>query len=98
PVAGASVALLGRLRLAARAGNSGGVRNQTLAEGKTDGEGKFRLDAPGLSEAAYWQVVLVARASGHGLTQKRLPLEPGTVTVKLGLPGDRVLRGRLVDL
>src|SRR5262249_36154961 len=69
PVAGANVALLGRAKRAARGGHSTGVLNKTLTAGKTDPEGKFRLGATGLSREAYLEVVLVARASGHGFTQ-----------------------------
>jgi RNA polymerase sigma factor (sigma-70 family) len=98
PVAGADVALLGRAWVAARGGRSGGSFTKTLAAGKTDPEGKFRLGATGLSKAAYWEVVLLARAPGHGLMQERLDAKPGGVTVNLSLPGERVLRGRLVDL
>src|SRR5262249_31976124 len=98
PVAGADVAVLGRAKLAARAGYSRSAVNKVLAAGKTDREGKFRRGATGVSQAAYWQIVLVARASGHGITQEQLPVEPGSVTRKVDLPRERVLRGRLVDL
>jgi RNA polymerase sigma factor (sigma-70 family) len=98
PVAGANVALLGRAKRAARGGHSSGVRDKTLAAGKTDREGKFRLGAAGVSSTAYLQVILVAGAPGHGIAQERLTVEAGRVTVKLDLPGERVLRGRLVDL
>jgi RNA polymerase sigma factor (sigma-70 family) len=98
PVAGAAVALVGRVKRAARAERHSGTVNKTLASIRTDREGKFRLDATGVSPAAYWQAILVARASGHGSNQLYLPLRPDSVTTKLELPGERVLRGRLVDL
>jgi RNA polymerase sigma factor (sigma-70 family) len=98
PVAAASVALVGQFKLGARGGYRREVVKKTLAEGKADREGKFRLSASGVSAPAYVQVIIMARASGHGITQERLSAESPSDPVKLYLPGERILRGRLVDL
>ena len=99
PVAGAAVALFGRARIAPRARSYGaGMRDKVLAEVKTDRDGKFQFGGAGVLPTAYPQVILIARAPGHGINQERLNVAPGRLAVTVGLPKERELRGRLVDL
>jgi RNA polymerase sigma factor (sigma-70 family) len=97
PVAGADVALYGRPKHAPRA-RYYRSSPKILAEVKTDRDGKFRFAADRLNRSAYWGVDLIARAPGHGLGHKGVPLEKPGADLKLSLPKERALRGRLVDL
>jgi protocatechuate 3,4-dioxygenase beta subunit len=97
PIAGAVVALYGRPKLAPR-GRYYRSNSKILAEVKTDEGGKFRFPAEGLNYSAYWTVSLLARAPGHGLGHKGVPLDKLGTGLKLVLLKERELRGRLVDL
>jgi RNA polymerase sigma factor (sigma-70 family) len=95
PVAGARVAVIGRTKRATRARGLW-PEPRAVAEGTTDAEGRFRLAARGASRAGFWELHLLARAHGHGLGHARLETAKGEV--RLQLPAERVVRGRLVDL
>jgi RNA polymerase sigma factor (sigma-70 family) len=97
PVAGARVVVLGRPRARGAGHYTGPMK--ALAEGKADRDGKFRLAVPGLTRHAYWGLVaLLGQAPGHGPGHHPLPLDQLGAPVKLELPRERVLRGRLLDL
>jgi protocatechuate 3,4-dioxygenase beta subunit len=97
PVAGARVVVVGRSR--ARGAGHYTDSMKALAEGKADGDGKFRLAVPGLTRPASWGfVALLGQAPGHGPGHHPLPLDQLSAPVKLELPRERVLRGRLLDL
>src|SRR5207244_656200 len=71
PVADADVALLGRPRLELR------VDQQpsefiALGQGKTAADGHFCLTVPRISKDRYWEVSVLARASGYGLGDREL--------------------------
>ncbi len=95
PLAGAAVTLLGWRKLGRFPRHASTL--QALVEGETDREGKFRLVARGAAPTGYLRLFLQARAPGHGLADHTLPFER-QAEVKLQLPRERVLRGRLVDL
>jgi RNA polymerase sigma factor (sigma-70 family) len=97
PVAGAHVAVLARHKTGARA-RFESTPPQALAEGKTDAGGKFRLAVRGFSSERYWGAFLLTRAEGHGQGYDLVPLEQRAAEVKVRLPRERVLHGRLVDL
>jgi hypothetical protein len=96
-VARARLAVLGRAKSPQRAHPlESGPR--ILAQGRADAQGRFRLSAPRTSKETYWEVYLLAGAAGHGLVQARLDPDARMPEVKITLPQERIVRGRLVDL
>jgi RNA polymerase sigma factor (sigma-70 family) len=97
PLAGAAVAVLGRAispyRIAHRS-----MWPKALGQGKTDGDGRFRLTVPRTSKEGFWDVNVLAGLAGHGLGQVRFDPDTKQPDVKIVLPKEQILRGRLVDL
>jgi RNA polymerase sigma factor (sigma-70 family) len=92
PLAGAEVALVGLRRVAP----SPGARDPgVLAQGKTDADGKFRLEKEGATADQFFYLEVLAGAKGHGLAWLRLG---GAAALELKLPAEQVIRGRLFDL
>jgi RNA polymerase sigma factor (sigma-70 family) len=96
PVAGAHLGLLAWVRLPPRSAHQASTL-RALADGETDRDGKFRLVVPGAASTKYLRVFLQARAAGHGMGESTIPDER-SAEVKVELPKERILRGRLVDL
>jgi RNA polymerase sigma factor (sigma-70 family) len=98
PVAGATVAVVGRPRRQYRSGDPGADRIEVLAHGKTGADGRFRLTPPRTSSARFREVHAVAAAPGHALAWRRLGADAESPEAVLRLPPEQVVRGRLVDL
>jgi RNA polymerase sigma factor (sigma-70 family) len=95
PLAGAEVAVIG-LRHPARAGAS--MRQEVLATGKTDAQGKFQLRKANASPKQFNRIQVLAAAKGHGLGWQLLRTPGREQKAELRLPAEQVLTGRLVDL
>jgi RNA polymerase sigma factor (sigma-70 family) len=98
PLAGASVAVVGRPRRQYRSGDAAADRTELLAQGKTDADGHFRLQPPRTSSARFREVAAVATAPGHALAWRRLGADAEAPEAVLRLLPEQVVRGRLVDL
>src|SRR5262249_5389115 len=96
-VANARVAVVGLAESAMRVHPLDSVP-QILAEGRADAKGQFRLTAPQTSRKTYWEVYLLAGASGHGLATASLDADAKQPTAKVTLAREHIIRGRLVDL
>jgi RNA polymerase sigma factor (sigma-70 family) len=95
-IAGAAVAVVG-LRTADRP--TGPARQVTLAQGATDGQGRFRL-AASVTWQQFHSLHVLASARGYGL-EWRSVAEPGKGRrgeMTLALRPEQVVRGRLLDL
>jgi RNA polymerase sigma factor (sigma-70 family) len=97
PLAGASVAVIGRAVSAYRIAHRS-MWPKALGQGKSDTDGRFRLTVPRTSKEGYWDVNVLAGLAGHGLGQVRFDPDTKQPDVKIVLPKEQMLRGRLVDL
>jgi RNA polymerase sigma factor (sigma-70 family) len=96
PLAGAEVALVGRLRPSPQQPK---YENELLALVKTDAEGRFRLARKDLTATPFYHLDVLATARGHGLGWHRVVSRGGVQDeLELRLEPERVLRGRLIDL
>jgi hypothetical protein len=89
PVAGAVVAVVGR------GWDFAAKEYQVLRKATTDEEGRFRLSVP--RHASGETFVLVGKP-GYGPVQGALASDIGRHELRLTLPQERALRGRLLDL
>jgi RNA polymerase sigma factor (sigma-70 family) len=103
PMADAAVALLGRPKALIRIVDRWPPL-KVLGQGKTDGEGHFRLTVDRAVREGYWDVFAgyedmfaVAARRGHGLIQVPFSSDTRRPNLQIQLPGEHVLRGRLVD-
>jgi hypothetical protein len=97
PAGKAEVALVGRSKPPLR-GEFRNTWNKVLTQGKTDDEGHFRLSLPRSSPDDFYEVFVLARASGYALGRKILKdgVKKGEVEVRLNQ--EQPVRGRLVDI
>jgi RNA polymerase sigma factor (sigma-70 family) len=95
PLAGAEVALVGRLRPSPQTPK---YENELLALVKTDAEGRFRLARKDLTATPFYHLDVLATARGHGLGWHRVVRGGVQDELDLRLEPERVLRGRLIDL
>jgi RNA polymerase sigma factor (sigma-70 family) len=98
PLAGADVAVLGWRKVAHRGGDLSSGGNEVLGRGKTDADGRFRLDVPRTSSQRFPAVTVVARGPDHGLGWHRLDLDAEKPTADVSLAREQVIRGRFVDV
>jgi RNA polymerase sigma factor (sigma-70 family) len=98
PLAGADVAVLARAKVARRAGDlsSGGIG--VLGRGKTDAEGRFRLEVARTVSTRFDNVAVVAAAANQGLGWEHFNPDAEKPTVEIRLAPEQVIRSRLVDL
>jgi RNA polymerase sigma factor (sigma-70 family) len=97
PVPQAHVALLARRKHTHRAGD-GIIVPEALAQGRADGDGRFRLILPRTSKEHFWSTFVNAIAEGHGLGLEAFDADAARPEVTIRLPAEQVLRGRLLDL
>jgi RNA polymerase sigma factor (sigma-70 family) len=95
PVAKADLAVLGQ-RKPTRPNE--GWRQQVLVTGKTDAQGKFRLQAK-IAPRLLYLVHVLATAKGYGMTWKQF-MAPGRKhkVNNFSLPAEKIITGRLFDL
>jgi RNA polymerase sigma factor (sigma-70 family) len=98
PVANADVAVLGRPKDPLRTPRGDGQPGVALGQGKTDGEGHFRLTVRQTSKERFWAVTVFARKSGQALGWTEIDTDLEHAASEVRLPRERILRGRLIDL
>src|SRR5262249_36735266 len=96
PVAGAEVALLGEPK-SNPPGNIG-LGGKPLAQGRADGDGRFRLSASRAALADYRTAYVIAGKAGHGLAWARADLKAPSAEISVRLAPEKVVRGRLIDV
>jgi hypothetical protein len=64
---------------------------------RTDGEGRFRIEAPVGPARPSWNVLVHAAADGHGLATVELAKGKSVQDVPIKLDREYVVRGRLID-
>jgi RNA polymerase sigma factor (sigma-70 family) len=97
PVGGAKVAVIALVEQPYR-GRVGQRGHKVLASGEADKEGRFRLDcAPAMPSRVPFRQLL-ASAPDHGLGWLPLSDDAGEADLKVKLPDEQVIRGRLIDL
>jgi RNA polymerase sigma factor (sigma-70 family) len=74
------------------------ARWRVLGQGKTDAEGRFRLAVPRTSRERHACACALARAAGYGLARGDFDPDAVRPDVRVRLPREQVLHGRLVDL
>ncbi len=97
PVAGAKVAVIALVEQPYR-GRIGERGHKVLANGEADKEGCFRLDCAPATPSRGPIRQLLASAPGHGLGWLLLPRDADKAALKIALPAEQVIRGRLLDL
>jgi RNA polymerase sigma factor (sigma-70 family) len=97
PAAKAEVALVGRAKPPLR-GEFRNTWSKVLTQGQTDGEGRFRLQHSKGSPDDFYEVFVLARASGYALGRKTLEDGAKKGEVEVRLNQEQPVRGRLVDL
>jgi RNA polymerase sigma factor (sigma-70 family) len=97
PVPGAKVAVISLVeyRYRGRAGQRG---HEILGGGETAKDGRFRFGCTAATESRGPIRQLLASAPGHGLGWLLLPDDAGKADLKVKLPAEQVIRGRLLDL
>jgi protocatechuate 3,4-dioxygenase beta subunit len=98
PAAGAAVVVLTQPLRQHRGGDRAASRDELLAEGKADAEGRFHLRMPRISSATYGEVFAIAAAEKHAPTWRRFSPDAEQPELELRLPPEQVIRGSLVDL
>jgi RNA polymerase sigma factor (sigma-70 family) len=98
PLPGADVAVLVRPKVAHRGGDLSSGGTEVLGGGKTDRDGRFRLETPRTASVRCRSVAAVAAASGHGLGWYELNPDAEKPTAEIRLAPEQVIRSRLVDL
>jgi protocatechuate 3,4-dioxygenase beta subunit len=93
---GAPVVILGVPLRRYRSGDQSGPRS--LAEGKADATGRFRLSVSRTSSAQYQDVYVIATADRHAPAWRRLNPDVRSSEALLTLPAEQLIRGTLFDL
>jgi hypothetical protein len=97
PLANADVAVLARPKPPTRHYSALSFP-ATLGQGKTDGQGRFRLTVPRTSGERHYDVSVMARSPGYGVAQHPFNPDIRQPDATLQLPRERVLEGCLRDL
>src|SRR5207245_4141978 len=98
PAPGATVAVMGWARSPLRSRQQGPSWPKALAQGKTDRQGHFHFLIPQTSKELFWEVFVMARASGHVLGLQDIDPDARQSDAEIRLSPEAVLAGRLVDL
>ncbi|HEV3258655.1 MAG TPA: sigma-70 family RNA polymerase sigma factor [Gemmataceae bacterium] len=98
PVAGASVAVVGRPKGPYEGGNLSSDRTKVLGQAKAAADGRFRLTVMRTSSVRFREVAVLARGGGHGLGWQDLNPDAGQPEAVVRLLREQIVRGRLVDL
>jgi protocatechuate 3,4-dioxygenase beta subunit len=98
PVKGAVVDLVARPR-SPWVGASDEIDPRTsLGQGQSDGDGRFRLDAPRTASIRVFEVHALATAPGYGLGWAELNPDAEQPAAEIRLQPEQVVRARLVDV
>jgi protocatechuate 3,4-dioxygenase beta subunit len=96
PVPGATVAVYARSLAPKR--TPGFQMPLPIGDARTDGSGRFRIDAPRTSSAQYRNCGVVALAPGFGAGWVELDPDDERPTAEIALRPEQVIQGRLFDL
>jgi RNA polymerase sigma factor (sigma-70 family) len=96
-MAKADVALVARPKPPLR-GEWGTTSHKVLTQGKTDGEGRFRLSVPKGSPDTFEEVFVLARSTGYALGGEPINREADKAEVQVRLNLEQAVRGRLINL
>jgi hypothetical protein len=69
-----------------------------LADARTDGSGRFRIDAPRTSSTQHMEFGAVAMAPGYGVGWVMLDPDDDQPTAEISLRAEQVIQGRLFDV
>jgi RNA polymerase sigma factor (sigma-70 family) len=98
PVKGAVVDLVTQPR-SPWVGASEGTREWTmLGQGQSDGDGRYRIDAPRTASTRDLGILALAAAPGHGLGSAYIGPDAEQPTAEIRLQPEQVVRARLVEV
>jgi hypothetical protein len=97
-VAGAAVMVHARNLTPDRAPFTSRSKMIPLADSRTDGSGRFRIDAPRTSSTRHEDLGAVALAPGHGVGWVELDPDDDQPTADISLRPEQVIHGRLFDV
>ena len=72
--------------------------NIPLADGRADGSGRFRIDAPGTSSTRHNYFGAVAMAPGYGIGWVTLDPDDDQPAAEISLRPEQVIQGRLFNV
>jgi len=98
PVPGATVVVHARSLARGREPYFLGRRQIPIGDARTDGAGRFRIDAPRTSSSHDEAFGAVALAPGHGVGWVTLDPDDEEPTAEISLRPEQVIQGRLFDL
>ncbi len=98
PLNGAVVDVLARPRSPWVAASDETERHIQLGRGQSDGDGRFRLDAPRTASTRVFEVIALAAAPGFGLGWAELNPDAEQPAADLKLQPEQAVRVRLVEL
>jgi RNA polymerase sigma factor (sigma-70 family) len=98
PVTGADVDLVAWRRTPRVGTSDEGDDHALLAQGRTDTDGRYRLDAPRTASTRVFQVYALAAAPGYGLGWADLNPDADQPDAEIKLQPEQVARARLVEV
>ncbi len=98
PVAGALVDLVARRRSPRVGTTDEGDDYALLAQGRTDADGRYRLDAPRTNSTRVYQAHALAVAPGYGLGWAELNPDAERPSAEIALQPEQIARARLVQV
>jgi RNA polymerase sigma factor (sigma-70 family) len=98
PVAGAAVDLVARRRSPRVGTTDEGDDYALLAQGRTDADGRYRLDAPRTASTRVFDVHMLAAAPGYALGWADLNPDAEQPAAEVTLQPEQVVRARLVEV
>jgi RNA polymerase sigma factor (sigma-70 family) len=94
----ASIDLVGRPRANRASSRNDDAQVVLLGQGKTDGDGRFRFEAPRTSSASFLEVIALAAAPGSGLGWATVNVDAHQPAAELRLHSEQTVRLKLVDI
>jgi protocatechuate 3,4-dioxygenase beta subunit len=98
PVPGAAVMVHARDMTSVRAPLLSPRKLIPIGDARTDGSGRFRMDAPRTSSARHEEFGAVAMAPGYGVGWVRLDPDDDQPAAEIALRPEQVIHGRLFDV
>ena len=98
PMAGAPVDVVARPRVTWVPTRPGRASRVLIGQGRTDADGRFRLDAVRTASTRYFEVDAVAAAPGFGLGWARLNPDADQPGIEIRLQPEQTIHGKLVDI
>jgi RNA polymerase sigma factor (sigma-70 family) len=98
PVKGAIVEVVARPHAPRVGASTGDERFTRLGHGTTDGDGRFRLEAPRTSSTSFPALIAIGAAPGFGLGWAELNADADQPGADIRLRPEQAVRARLVDV